>query len=273
MKYINCPICSRAISSQVAGIKQCPYCYHPLDVKVWEEKKAEKVAKEKEKLEELINNASKKVDKKELKKEKKEKKRKEKEKKKRHKTMTKPEIEKEILKEITEKKDDKGKLTTITKNDLIRAYNIQKRTNGWTFYNENDIVQRTLENRFNFLLVAYTIFLTAYFQPKIGDYERLAILFIGLVIVSLLSLAIYRTKNRFNITLDIVHSLDENDVSPIIHRENKGRHHHWFNKWFRYNSIHGKYIPIIMIITFLIGIIFNIAKLSGLIDLIKGVFK
>ena len=116
------------------------------------------------------------------------------------------------------------KLKTKPRVKLIDAYNKQKSTSGWTFYNENDIVQRTLENRFNFLIIAYSLFLAAYFQPKIEDFEKLIILIIGFFLVGILSIAIYRTKNRFQITLDIVHSLEDDDVSPIIHKENKERH-------------------------------------------------
>ena len=103
-------------------------------------------------------------------------------------------------------KDKKNRLHTRTKVELINAYNVQKSTDGWTFYNENDIVQRTLENRFNFLLVAYTLFLTAYFLT-VNDIEKTVILVIGFVLIFFLSLGIRRTTNRFNITLDIVHSL------------------------------------------------------------------
>ena len=121
-------------------------------------------------------------------------------------------------------------------------------------------MQRTLENRFNFLIIAYSLFLAAYFQPKIGEEEKIVILIIGLIIVSFLTIAIYRTTNRFNITLDIVHSLEENDVSPVIHRENKARHDSWLNRQFRKNSIHGKYVPGLMLLTFIVGIIYHIVK-------------
>ena len=154
-------------------------------------------------------------------------------------------------------KDKKEYLKTTTKAELRNAYKEQKSTQGWTFYNENDIVQRTLENRFNFLIIAYSLFLAAYFQPYIGEKEKIAILFIGLLIVSFLSIAIYRTTNRFNITLDIVHSLEENDVSPVIHRENKERHDTWFNRRFRKNSIHGKFVPGLMLLSFIAGIIYH----------------
>jgi len=176
------------------------------------------------------------------------------------------EWKKERAKKVEEKYGSlKEELKTRTKVQLIDAYNKQKSTGGWTFYDENDIVQRTLENRFNFLLIAYTIFLTAYFQPKIGDYEKLVILFIGLVLVFLLFLAIFRTTNRFNITLAIVHSLEDDDVSPIIHDENKKRHDSWFNKFGRKNSLIGIIIPLIMIASFVVGLIYHF--------FIKGVTK
>ena len=154
-------------------------------------------------------------------------------------------------------KDKKEYLKTTTKAELINAYKEQKDSSGWTFYNENDIVQRTLENRFNFLIIAYSLFLAAYFQPKIDDFEKVIILIIGFLLVGFLSIAIFRTTNRFNITLDIVHSLEENDVSPVIHRENKKRHDSWFNKRFRKNSIHGIYVPWLMMASFIAGLSYH----------------
>jgi hypothetical protein len=164
----------------------------------------------------------------------------------------------------TKYKESNEKLNTKTKIQLIDSYNKQKSTNGWTFYNENDIVQRTLENRFNFLLVVYTLFLGAYFETE-DPKHKLIILAIGFFLVGLLFLAIFRTKNRFNITLDIVHSLEENDVSPIIHDENKKRHKSPFNKLFRNNSITGFWVPLFMFLTIVFGIIYHI--------FIKGVPK
>jgi hypothetical protein len=160
-------------------------------------------------------------------------------------------------------KDKKNRLHTRTKVEIINAYNVQKSTQGWTFYNENDIVQRTLENRFNFLLVAYTLFLTAYFLT-VNDIEKTVILAIGFVLISFLSLGIRRTTNRFNITLDIVHSLEQNDVAPTIHDENLSRFPKSLS--FRKNSIIGKVIPVIMLITLGGGIAFHIVKfiLQGL---------
>jgi uncharacterized protein YbaR (Trm112 family) len=152
----------------------------------------------------------------------------------------------------------KDNLKTINNAQLIQAYNIQKRTHGWTFYNENDIVQRTLENRFNFLLVVFTLFLGAFFQSEC-DIDKLAILIIGIFLIWFLRLGIRRTTNRFNITLDIVHSLEENDVSPIIHKENGCRHPN--EKKHRNNSIMGKTIPNIMFYSIIIGIIIYVVKI------------
>jgi hypothetical protein len=165
--------------------------------------------------------------------------------------------ENEVLKERIRPPDKKDRLKSITKAELINAYNEQKRTTGWTFYNENDIVQRTLENRFNFLLVVYTLFLGAYFQSKC-DIDKVVILIIGIALIWFLRLGIRRTTNRFNITLDIVHSLDQNDVSPIIHDENLHRHPN--EKKYRNNSIIGIIIPNIMFYSIVIGIIIHIVK-------------
>jgi uncharacterized protein YbaR (Trm112 family) len=49
MEAIYCPVCSRPISSQ-AKITACPNCYQPLNVQVWKEVRAKRVAIEKEKM-------------------------------------------------------------------------------------------------------------------------------------------------------------------------------------------------------------------------------
>jgi hypothetical protein len=84
-------------------------------------------------------------------------------------------------------------------------------------------------------------------------------LIIGFSLVILLSIGIHRTTNRFSILLDIVHSLEEDDVSPIIHKENKKRHKE--AKSLRKNSIIGKVIPVIMCVSFGAGILFHIVKI------------
>jgi len=166
-------------------------------------------------------------------------------------------IEKEELEEKVKTLTTKEKLKKRTKVQLIQAYNIQKKSHGWTFYNENDIVQRTLENRFNFLLVVYTLFLGAYFQSKY-DIDKFFILIIGILLIWFLRLGIRRTTNRFNITLDIVHSLEENDVAPIIHEENLHRHPN--ETKYRNNSIMGIIIPNIMFYSIVVGIILHAVK-------------
>ena len=167
--------------------------------------------------------------------------------------------EKKELEEKVKTLTTKDKIKTKPKAQLIQAYNIQKGTHGWTFYNENDIVQRTLENRFNFLLVVFTLFLGAFFQSEC-DIDKLAILIIGILLIRFLRLGIRRTTNRFNITLDIVHSLDQYDVSPIIHEENLHRHPN--EKKYRNNSIMGIIIPNIMFYSIIVGIVIYVVKIA-----------
>jgi hypothetical protein len=181
-----------------------------------------------------------------------------------------------VLEEQLSPEDKKERFKTIKEAAIIQAYNKQKDTNGWTFYNEHELVQRTLENRFNFLLIAYSLFLTAYFQAKDRVMDKFIILLIGFSLIVFLFIAIYRTTNRFLILLDIVHSLEKDDVGPIIHRENGCRHKSLFNKCFRKNSIMGKVIPSIMCVSFGIGIMYHICFdkiINHIIIFIKGVFK
>jgi ABC-type bacteriocin/lantibiotic exporter with double-glycine peptidase domain len=59
--------------------------------------------------------------------------------------------------------------------------------------------------------------------------------------------------------LDIVHSLEENDVSPIIHKENGFRNPN--EKKYRNNSIMGVIIPDIMFYSIIVGMVIYVGKI------------
>jgi hypothetical protein len=115
----------------------------------------------------------------------------------------------------------KRRFQKITEAEIKEAYNYQKSI-GWTFNNERELIETTLHDRFNFLLLAYSLFINAYFMVK-DTKDKLTILFNGLIIIFLLSIGIFRVYTRFKISLKILHSLDDKEVISIIGKEYKAK--------------------------------------------------
>jgi len=150
-------------------------------------------------------------------------------------------------------KDIKGKkpFRYIEESDILPAYDYQKES-GWTFNNEREVTETTLNNRINFLLLAYSLFINAYFTVKENN-DRLTILVIGLLIIILLSFSIFKAYTRLRILVKIIRRLEEKDVLRFINKELKG------NKLYKIvpHTITSILIPIVMILSFIIGLISN----------------
>ena len=145
----------------------------------------------------------------------------------------------------------------ITKDKIMSAYDYQIK-NGWTFNNERELMETTCQNRFNFLLLAYSLFINAYFMVKDNN-DKLTILVIGLIIIFLLSIGIYKAYTRLKILFTILYSLDDKDVVPIIRKEYSTKKIHGFLP----NSVTiGIIVPIVMLLSFIIGILFTIYKIK-----------
>jgi len=141
---------------------------------------------------------------------------------------------------------------TITANELKAAYDYQKK-DAWDFYDERDLLETILHNRLNFLLLAYSLFLTAYFMVRDHN-DKLTLLIIGFIIIFLLATEIFRAYIRFRLLLKMIYCLDDKDVVPIIRNEFKTLKIH---KFFPHSSIIGFILPGVMLVSFIIGIIFN----------------
>ena len=147
----------------------------------------------------------------------------------------------------------KEKPQPYTKDEINAAFAYQKE-NGWTFHNEMEVTATSFNNRVNFLLVAYSLFLNAYFMVKDNN-EKLTILVIGLLIIFLLSVSIFRAHTRLRILLYILKNLDDKDVTSFISKEYKKKRIYHF---LSHSTTTGIIIPIVMIISFIVGIIINI---------------
>jgi hypothetical protein len=149
-----------------------------------------------------------------------------------------------------------SKFKNITEDEVKEAYEYQKST-GWTFNNEREFTETTLQNRFNFLLLAYSLFINTYFMVD-TERDKLTILFIGLIIMFWLWIGILRAYTRFRILLQILLSLNDKDVVPIVWERRKEE---GIFQSIPPSAIIGTIIPIIMLLSFIIGIIFNLSTL------------
>jgi hypothetical protein len=146
----------------------------------------------------------------------------------------------------------------ISEDEVKIAYDYHKDTN-WTFFNEREHTETTFHNRFNFLLMAYSLLINAYFS--VDDINnKLIILFIGLIIVIFLFVGIYGAYTRFKICYAILRCLDDKNALSIVMKEYEGK---LICKIFPRNAIAGYIVPSIMSLSLVIGIVYNICKLRS----------
>jgi len=141
----------------------------------------------------------------------------------------------------------KNNLADLTVEEIKQSYEFQKRNNDWTFYQEREFIENLLQTRFNFLITVYTLFLLTFFQVKDKD-SKIIILLLGLIIVGIMGLVVYRVYVKFNITMDILYNLDEHQVFLIVRRVIKKRKFRLFNV----NRFIGYIIPIFLFLSIVI---------------------
>jgi len=139
----------------------------------------------------------------------------------------------------------------ITSDKVKEAYDFQLKNNMWTFYNERELEENIIANRYNCLLVVYSLFLMTFVNIN-GIFNKIVILSLGLLITIFISLTIYRAYIKLNIYLKILKDLNEYHVLPFVDLEVKAQ-----KKIFNISvlSIIGIIIPLILITSYIIAII------------------
>ncbi|MDR0970163.1 MAG: hypothetical protein LBM67_06470 [Lentimicrobiaceae bacterium] len=141
--------------------------------------------------------------------------------------------------------------SSVSKKEIREAYELQQKNSDWNLYSEREFVENLLSNRFNFLLVTYSFFVMAFVSID-GKINKLVILTLGLIIVTLVSMTIYRAYRKLMINLKYLHDLKEYHVFPLIRKEVESRRDNIGNV----NPIIGIIIPSIFVVSFVIAIIF-----------------
>ncbi len=143
------------------------------------------------------------------------------------------------------------KFKTLAQKEIQEAYEYQRSSTDWTFYSEREFIENLFSNRFNYLLVVYSLFVTA-FAAIDGTPNKLVILYLGLFVTILIGLTIYRAYVKLIINLKILHDLNEKHVFPIIGKETKSK---GISALGNVNPIIGIIIPCVFILSYVIAII------------------
>ena len=95
-----------------------------------------------------------------------------------------------------------------TSDYLNSTYKKQLQEKVWNFYDERKHVEELLCQRFNYLIVAFSLFVTAFASIN-GRTNKLIILITGFIILVLISLTIRRAYLKLDINLKILYKLQE----------------------------------------------------------------
>lgn len=150
-------------------------------------------------------------------------------------------------------------LLAFNTDDVQEAFKYQQQNNLWNFYNEREFVEILLSQRFNYLILVYSLFVSAVatvynLHPKI----LLVIVFLlGTIVVRLICITIFRIYAKVIINLDILDCLGGKHVFHFIRKETKARK----IKYSYANKILGVYMPNFCFYTMLLGLFFSVIRI------------
>lgn len=165
--------------------------------------------------------------------------------------------------EVSNKVLKKSDLDEETILNVRRAYKMQKKEkkddgSGWDFWNERVHVENLLCQRFNYLILCYSLFITAFavIPDKTG---KIILLSIGFIVVFLLSLFNRRAWQKFDINLKCIFVIQEKYNGVQLIDEIAENRSIWIDRFIikhgRYNRLIGQTIPIILCLSLLFGIL------------------
>ncbi len=139
----------------------------------------------------------------------------------------------------------------ITKEEIQKAYQFQLKNSDWTFYSEREFVEYILSQRFNYLVLLYSLFITAFAMIR-GENNKIIVLFIGFLVVSMMGLTIYRVYVKLMLNLEILDNLGDMHAFHFIRTKvNKKK---WY-ALFKVNPIIGKWLPLFFSISLLVALL------------------
>ncbi len=149
---------------------------------------------------------------------------------------------------------DEWKLKTISPEQLEKLHREQSEQFDWTLSSERAFVENLFCQRFNFMLVLYTLFVAAAASAN-TQIKLNAILGVGALITTLTAFTIWRAYGKLIINLTMLYCLHQHPIS-VIGRENDVRP--FQKRAFPVNSILGIWIPLICSISLIAGFFFAV---------------
>ena len=178
-----------------------------------------------------------------------------------------------MSKKKDKKNDNKNKLKTATHERLNEAYKKQVKEHEWTFFDERKHMEELVCQRFNYMLLAFSLFVTAFATIE-GRCNKVIVLIVGLLVLLPISLTVMRAYLKLDILLKIVNKLQgvkesNSSDSSLSDTSSSDSSEECYNAmWFVDKEIEtrkfpmrnmvkyiGVWIPLIFIILFAIGII------------------
>lgn len=143
----------------------------------------------------------------------------------------------------------KHKLRSISKKEIRSKYDLQD--SSWNFYHEREFIEKLLNQRFNFIIVIYSIFIAAAATVETPT-MFIIVLGVGFVFTLLMFFNIYRAYVKFNIMVKILYKLPEHHPLPVVSKEIKAM---GCRALFGTNLIVGVIIPLFCVLSLLAGFI------------------
>lgn len=102
--------------------------------------------------------------------------------------------------------------------EIRRQYELQKEHNDWTLYQERAFIEQLFSTRFNYFVATFSLLAAAVTRID-ALCLRLTALFVSAVILTLMSLVIYRIYVKLIIVLKMLYQLEDYQVFRMIERE------------------------------------------------------
>lgn len=150
-------------------------------------------------------------------------------------------------------------LLTLSEDEVKAAYDAQCSKGAWTFSDERQFAENLFCQRFNFLLVVYSLIIAGAASTSSALLFKI-ILSVGLVVTVLTSCTVWRSYAKVIVTLQILYRIAEHPIS-VVHRENQARH--VLQRSFAVNLVLGVLIPLFCSASLLLGVILAVTNVIG----------
>lgn len=102
--------------------------------------------------------------------------------------------------------------------EVRSALNSQKEDGNWNFYLERELLENTLNQRVNFVIAVFALFVTA--AATVDSKTNLLVVFAtSTFLLAVLTLTTWRVYTRLNVVLIILYDLEGNQVLPFVKKE------------------------------------------------------